>query len=72
MVLTIAHCGGVALFGARFVKLAGVSGTHLSLGNRMLLLITTLMLNGGLNLLMVLVMLIAAIFIRALTEEGFE
>ena len=61
MVLTVAHCANIALFSTRFIELTSVSCTSLSLGNRMLLLVATLMLNGGLNLS--LVMLVAAMFI---------
>ena len=61
MVWTIAHCTNIALFCARFIELTGISCTSLCLGNRMLLLVATLMLNGGLNLS--LVMLVAAMFI---------
>ena len=61
MVLTITYSASVVLFRTRFVELAGISCASLSLRNCMLLLITTLMLNGGLHL--ILVLLVAAMFI---------
>ena len=61
MVLTITYSASVVLFRTRFVELAGISCASLSLRNCMLLLITTLMLNGGLH--SILVLLVAAMFI---------
>ena len=70
MVLSITHWDSVILFRARFIKLTSVSCARLSFWNCMLLLVATLMLNGGLHLSLVL--LVVAMFIWALSEKGFE